>query len=151
MTASALAVSAYFAASESGPRLASIISTAERGLELAIVGILLFGLAFCRYYQIRIDPYLLWIGLGFGFYSALQVVNNTFLRQLLLSYFPIWREVAVFSFDIATILWGFALWKPLPAPRLAPALLEPGTYESLSPRLRSRLRSLNAHLMEIWK
>lgn len=73
LTASMLAVSAYFAASESGPRLASIISTAERGLELAIVGILIFGLAFCRYYQIRIDRYILWIGLGFGFYSAVQV------------------------------------------------------------------------------
>lgn len=151
LTAGTLAVSAYFAASESGPRLASIISTAARGLELAIVGILIFGLAFCRYYQIRIDRYILWIGLGFGFYSAVQVVNNSFLQHFLLSYFPLWNGLGVLSFNISTALWCFALWKPLPAPKHSPAMLEPGTYEALVPRMSSRLRTLNARLMEMWK
>jgi len=118
LTAGTLAVSAYFAASESGPRESSVISTAGRGLELAIVGILLFGLAFCRYYQIRIERYILWIGMGFGFYSAVQVVNNTFLRHFLLGYFPLWKDLWLVSFNISTALWCFALWKRLPAPTL---------------------------------
>jgi hypothetical protein len=151
LIAMVLGVTAYFAASESGPRVSSIVSTAERGLELAIVGILLFGLAFCRYYQIRIERYILWIGLGFGFYSAVQVVNNTFLRHFLLSYFPLWNGLRVLSFNISTVLWCFALWKPLPVPTLEPAMLGYGTYEALAPHMTSRLRTLNSRLLEMWK
>lgn len=149
--AGVLGVTAYFAASQSGPRISAIISTGERGAELAIIGTLLFGLAFCRYYQIRIERYILWIALGFGFYSSMQIVNNTFLQQFLLSYFPLWNRLGVFSFNISTVLWGIALWKPLPVLRLAPATLPPGAYEVIAPHITSRLRSLNARLLELWK
>ncbi|HEV2299427.1 MAG TPA: hypothetical protein VGR72_13030 [Candidatus Acidoferrales bacterium] len=151
LIAGVLGVTAYFAASRSGPRISAIISTGERGVELAIIGILLFGLAFCRYYQIQIERYILWIALGFGFYSSVQIVNNTFLGQFLLSYFPLWNRLGVFSFNISTVLWGFALWKPLPVPKFAVAALEPGAYEALAPRMTSGLRSLNARLLELWK
>lgn len=151
LIAGVLCVTAYFAASQSGPRISAIISNGERGAELAIIGILLFGLAFCRYYQIEIDRYIVWIALGFGFYSSVQIVNNTFLRQFLLSYFPLWNRLGVFSFNISTVLWGVALWKPLAVPKFAPARLEPGAYEALAPRMTSQLRSLNARLLEMWK
>lgn len=147
----ALALTAVFAASQSGPRISAIVSTAGRGLELAIVSILLFGLAFSRYYQVKIPRYLVWICLGFGFYSAVQVVNNTFLRHYLLGYFPVWRYVTPFSFDISTVIWGFALWKPLPVLSLVPATLSPGAYEVIAPQMTSRLRELNARLLEMWK
>lgn len=146
-----LVLTAIFAASQSGPRLSAIISTAERGLELAIVGVLLSGLAFCRYYRIHIDRYIAWLGLGFGFYSAVQVVNSTFLQRYALSYFPLWNQLAIFSFNIATVLWCFALWKPLPARKLSAATLRPGTYETIAPQVSMRLRELNTRLLEMWK
>ena len=149
--AAVLTVAAIIATSESGPRLSVMISTAERGLELAIVGILLFGLAFCRYYRIQIDGYLAWIGLGFGFYSAIQVVNSSFLQRFAMSYFPLWNQLSIFSFNIATILWCVALWRPLPAMKRAAATLQPGAYEAFAPQMSIRLRELNARLLEMWK
>jgi hypothetical protein len=146
-----LVVSALYAASQSGPHFSAVISTAERGLELAIVGVLLIGLAFCRYYQVKVAGYLFWFGLGFGFYSAVQVVNNTFLRHYLLAYFPVWKNLYLFSFDIAIILWCIAMGKPLPVVRLSPATLAPGEYEAIAPQVTSGLRELNARLLEMWK
>jgi hypothetical protein len=149
--ATILSAAAVLAASRSGPRVSAIISTAGRGLELAIVGILIFGLAFCRYYQIRVPDDLVWICLGFGFYSAVQVLNDTFLHQLLLNYFPMWKQLWLLSFDIAVFIWCVALWKPLPVLKTAPAMLEPIAYESLAPHVTSRLRELNSRLLEMWR
>lgn len=146
-----LTFAAIFAASQSGPRISAIISTGGRGLELAIVGILLFGLAFSRYYNIHIETYLLWIGFAFGFYSGVQVVNNTFLHRYLLSYFPMWSRLSVFAFDISTVLWCVALWSPLPAVRATPAALGHEDYEAIAPQMTSRLRELNSRLLDIWK
>ncbi|HKW87332.1 MAG TPA: hypothetical protein VJN21_01095 [Candidatus Acidoferrales bacterium] len=146
-----LTLVAIVATSQTGPRISAIISTADRGLELAIVGILLFGLAFCRYYHLPIERYLAGIGLGFGFYSGVQVLSSTFLHELMLSYFPIWRYLFVFSFNIATLLWCVALWKPLPALRPAIGVLGPTQYEALAPEVALRLRELNARLQEMWK
>lgn len=151
LIAAILTVTAFLAAAQSGPRISAIISTTSRGLELAIVGVLIFGLAFCRYYQVRVPGYLIWICLGFGFYSAVQVVNDTFLRRFLLGYFPLWEQLWVLSFNIAVLIWCVALWKPLPALQLAPATLEPATYGALAPQVTSRLRELNSRLLEMWK
>lgn len=147
----AIALSALFAASHTGPRVSAIVSTAGRGLELAIVSVLLFGLAFSRYYRVTIPRYLVWICVGLGFYSVVQVVNNTFLNRFLLSYFPVWKYVGPFSFDIAVVLWGLALLKPLPQVQMAPATLSADAYELLAPQMTSRLRELNARLLEMWK
>jgi hypothetical protein len=151
LIAAILTITAIFAAAQSGPRFSAIISTASRGLELAIVGILTLGLTICRYYRVRVPGYLIWICLGFGFYATMQVVNDTFLRQWLLGYFPIWQQLWVLSFDIAVLMWCVALWKPLPALQRAPATLEPVVYETLGPQVTSRLRELNSRLLEMWK
>jgi hypothetical protein len=125
---------------------------AERGLEFTVVGILILGLIFCRYYGVRIDRYLAWIALGLGFYSAVQVANNTFLGDWLTqANFIIWQTLHEISFNIATIFWLVALWKPLPARQPAPVLLATGEYGRLSPQMTLRLRELNTRLLEIWK
>ncbi|HEV2617642.1 MAG TPA: hypothetical protein VGU63_13645 [Candidatus Acidoferrales bacterium] len=125
---------------------------AERGLELTVVGILLFGLIFCRYYDIQIDRHLIWIFLGLGFYSAVQVANNTFFGNWLThTNFPVWAALRNASFNIATLFWLVALWKPLPARQPAPVLLTRGEYEILAPQVTLRLRELNARLLEMWK
>ena len=125
---------------------------AERGLELTVVGILIFGLIFCRYYGVRIDRHLAWIALGLGFYSAVQVANNTFLGNWFThEHFQIWNGLRMASFNIATIFWLVAFWKPLPARQPVPVLLAHGEYEILAPQVTLRLRELNARLLEMWK
>src|SRR5487761_497497 len=125
---------------------------AERGLELTVVGILIFGLIFCRYYGVRVDRHLAWIALGLGFYSAVQVANNTFLGTWLTqTNFIIWQVLHEISFNVATMFWVVALWKPLPARQPAPVLLAPGEYERLAPQMTVRLRELNSRLLEMWK
>ena len=125
---------------------------AERGLEFMVVAILVLGLIFCRYYEVRIDRYLVWIALGLGFYSAVQVANNTFLASWLThARFPIWEALRNASFNIATIFWIVALWKPLPASQPAAVLLARGEYDRLAPHMTLRLRELNSRLLEMWK
>src|SRR5487761_178767 len=137
------------------PHLHSIFATtlmAERGFELTVVGILICGLIFCRYYDVRIDRHWTWIAFGLGFYSAVQVADNTFLSNWLThTHFPIWEALRNASFNIATIFWLVALWKPLPARRPAPVLLAHGEYDHLAPQMTVRLRELNTRLLEMWK
>lgn len=151
LIATLITSASILAASRSGPLIPLIISTLQRGVELAIVGVLLFGLAFCRYYQVQIPNYLILIGSGFGFYSAVQIVNNTFWGKYLLNYFSVWKDVGLVSFNVAMILWAFALRNPLPSLALAPARLSPGAYEALAPQMSSRMRELNSRLLEMWK
>lgn len=132
--------------------LSSTILMTERSLEFTVVGILILGLISCRYYSVEIKPHLAWIALGLGFYSAIQVANNTFLGD----WFSrvdnsIWRDLRMVSFNIATVFWLVALWKPLPAGQPAPVLLSRGEYEALAPEVTLRLRELNARLLEMWK
>jgi hypothetical protein len=149
--AAVLALEAAFSARQTAHHVAAAILGGERGLELAIVAILLFGLAFSRYYNVKIERFIEWIGLGLGFYSALQVVNNTVLQRWLVAYFPLWENFRHFSFNIATVCWGIALLKPLPALQPSHALLTNSEYESLAPEVTARLRELNARLLEMWK
>lgn len=149
--AGVLVVAAAIAAHQAGNHIGPFIRTADRGLELAIVGVLLFALAFCRYYRIRIDRVVVMVALGLGFYSAVQVANNTILSAWLKTYFNWWNQVRALSFNVATFLWLVALWRPLPEAQPAPVLLDQETYDELSPQLSFRLRQLNARLSEMLK
>ncbi len=131
--------------------LAGFVVTLERGLELAVVGILVFLLGFCRYYGVRLEPVQKMIALGLGFYSAIQVLNNTVWRQWLALHFPAWAGVRVVAFQVALVIWLLALRKPLPAAAPAPALLPQSVYDELSPQVNYRLRALNDRLLEILK
>ncbi len=147
-----LAVGAAISVGNSSPRIAALILTGERGLESVIFGILLCGLMFCRYYGVSVSRHIAWLALGLGFYSAVQFVNNTFLRlQISGRYFEPWRDLRLVSFDIAIVLWWVALLKPLPQEQTAPVLFEPGEYEAIVPQMTSRLRQLNSTLLEMWK
>lgn len=129
--------------------LEQFILTAERGLELVVLGILLFGLIFCRYYGVRIERHLAWIALGLGLYSAIQVANNTMLQHWL-QYFPLWNDLRNFSFNIAVVMWIIAIWRPLPT-KHASMVLSGDKYGELAPQVTARLRELNSRLLEIWK
>jgi hypothetical protein len=134
-----------------GPRLTLMVLSAERGLEFAVVVIILLGLAFCRYYQIRIERPIPLLLLGLGMYSAIQIINNVLLELWRSNYFARWNDIRGASSELAIVLWCVALWKPLPAARSAPALLEAGIYLRVSPEMNDRLRELNKKLQEMWK
>lgn len=130
------------------------ILTEERGLELVVASLLIAGLLFCRYYRVEVKRHLAWIALGLGFYSIVQVADNTFLSHWTSHWgatFAIWEGLRHFSFNVALILWIVALWKPLPAVAKAPVLWNRNEYETLSPLVTARLRDLNVRLLEMWK
>lgn len=152
--ASVLGTGILIAARGAPHYITTAILKEEQGLELVVAGLLIAGLAFCRYYRVRVDGYLLWIALGLGFHSIFQVADNTFLQYWpnhWLSHFAIWEALRHFSFDIALMMWGIALWKPLPLRRVTPVLLNRGEYESWSPLVTMQLRKLNTRLLEMWK
>ncbi len=136
---------------QKGPRLTLMVLSGERGLEFAVVVIMLVGLAFCRYYRIRIErpiPLILW---GLCLYSAVQIVNNGLLEVWRSNYFTRWNDIRGATFQVATVLWCAALWKPLPETQSQPALLKPDVYLQVSPEMNHRLRELNQKLQEMWK
>jgi hypothetical protein len=150
-TCAVLVAVALLRARLSGPKIAPIVLAGERGLEFAVVGILLFGLAFSRYYQVRIDRPISLVALGLGLYSAIQIVNNSLLQVWKQAYFFRWDEVRILSFQLAMVIWCVALWKPLAAEQAAPPLLEPHVYGEVVPVVNLRLDALNSKLQEMLK
>ncbi len=125
------------------------VLTAEQGLEMMIAAVLLAVLAICAYYRIGVEPLYRWIAGGLCFYSIIQALNNSFLRNWLSTHIFFWNEVRLLSFEIAIVVWCLALWKPLPAERPAPVLLSQQVYDELTPQVNYRLRMLNQRLLEI--
>jgi hypothetical protein len=144
-----VAVTGLTAAEERGPLGVRVLLASERGLELAVLGVLLFALLFCRYYRIRVDRLSGMLALGLGFYSAVQVANNTFVNHWLARYMAVWQEIRVDAYFIAMLTWLFAIWKPLPEPQRKPALLDSSVYPAFGPQVSVRLRELNARLEEL--
>ena len=129
--------------------LDSAIPTGQRGLEVIIAGLLISGLAFCRYYRVHVENYVAWIALGIGFHSIIQAADNTFLPWL--GHFAVWAALSHASFDIALLMWLVAVWRPLPAMQHTRALLGQDEYDRLSPQVTAQLRELNTRLLEMWK
>lgn len=131
--------------------IGQFVLRAERGLELAAVGILVMLLALCRYYGLRLELLDRMVVVGLGFYSGVQVVNNSFIHELLTHYFEWWNETRALSFQVAVVIWCLALRKPLPPERPAPELLSQQIYDELTPQVSFQLRKLNDRLLAILK
>ncbi len=147
--ASILLLHAAWVAWEKSAWFGSFVLSAERGLELAAVVVLVLLLTIWRYYDIRVEPILAMVALGLGLYSAVQVANNSFMGDWLTKYFHWWDAVRVVSFQVAVVVWCLALRKPLPALRPRPVLLEQRVYDELAPQVSYRLRELNDRLREM--
>lgn len=146
-----LLVQAGLSAAGNRSWIAPFVLTAERGLELAAVAILVTLFYLSRYYGIRMTPLQRMVALGLGIYSGVQVINNSFMREWLTRYFGWWGHIRVISFLVALAIWWWALRKPLPAEPPKPVLLSQDVYDELAPQVSFRLRKLNDRLLELLK
>ncbi len=144
-----LVCNAAVAASGNTAWIALFILSGERGLELAVIVVLILLFALCRYYGIRVRPLLAMVALGLGLYSAVQIANNSLRGGWMTNDFPWWKAVRIVSSQVALLIWGLALRKPLPGVEPRPALLEKQLYDELVPQVNYRLRELNDRLREM--
>jgi hypothetical protein len=148
--------------------------TLGRDLGISSIVILLAVLIVSNYYGLSLDPVQEWIAVGMFFFCAVEVVNNSMLRETFTTHLFPWffsrymdswsamrpaveRANASFSairsyaFIVSMSIWCFALRRPLPAPARDPRLLPNEIYGELSPAINLRLRAFNDRLQEILK
>lgn len=156
-----LVFAAISAVKNSSPMIAfrdreyGFLLTAERWLDFGIVVILavLAGLG------VR---YKVWLGrierkvvIGFGVYSAFQVVNDTFMQKWLMRYFHWWVSASVVSFEAAMLIWIVPLLRPLPPPGSPPILLAEKESVAILTEILEHLRKILEEMKRIarsrWK
>jgi hypothetical protein len=125
--------------------IAAFILTAERGLEISILIILVAMIGFGLRYDVELPLLDRNIVLGLGVYSAFQVVNDSFVNQWVTPHFHWWNSARVIAFDAALLFWIAALRKPIP-PRQPPVLLNGGDARLVRGRLFARMREVTEEL-----
>lgn len=128
----------------------AVVSRAERGLELTVIGVLVTLFAVSRYYGVRIGPTVKYVAIGLGLHAAAQAINNTVAYAWFESFEAWWRIIRTLSFDVVLLVWCWALRKPVLLDD-RPNALRPEAYEELAPEVNFRLRQLNGRLLEILK
>lgn len=143
-----LLVSAMFSAAGKQHSLTVFITLLQRGLELAIVGTLAFALVFAKYYEVKIERFMMLIIGGLIFYSAVQIGNSELMSTLKDSYYQVYAGLTLVSFNVSSLVWLVAVWKPVPAADVVQSGdLDASGLSVLE--VNSRLRELNARLSEI--
>ncbi|HYL09099.1 MAG TPA: hypothetical protein VEU31_00040 [Candidatus Acidoferrales bacterium] len=128
-----------------------VVLAADRGLELALVAVLLALLLFVRYYEVELRPPQKALVLGFCFYSCVLVLNNTILSVWLNKYASLWNGIQMSSYFVVLVAWLQALYKLVPARPAVPVLLPRTLYEEYAPQFNYRLRLLNDRLTGMLK
>jgi len=125
------------------------ITVLQRGLELAIAGTLAFAFVFAKYYRLKVERFMMLIIGGLLFYSAVQIGNSQFMSLLRGPYYEFYAGLSLVAFNIASLIWLAAVWKPVPAlaPVAAPMSVE--VFGASRAEVNARLRELNARLSEI--
>jgi len=88
----------------------------EQYVSLAQALLLLATAAVAWYYRIPLGKNLRGLGLGFGIYLLLRVVNFASL-QLLRGFSSYWRVLTPMTFVGMVVLWFWAFWEYAPPPR----------------------------------
>jgi hypothetical protein len=86
---------------------------------------------------------------GLLFYSAVEIGNNQFMSTLNGSYYAFYVGLSLVAFNIASLIWLAAVWKPVPAVAPAPAPMGVQASSASRAEVNARLRELNARLSEI--
>lgn len=131
--------------------LARTVLAADRGLELALVAVLLSLLIFARYYRVALNLPHKALAVGFCFFSCVVILNDTILSVLLKQYASVWNGIELSSYFVVLVAWCRAVYKLAPVPSRIPALLPQTIYDELSPQFNLRLRLLNDRLLGMLK
>jgi hypothetical protein len=144
-----LIVSAAYSAAGQQHSMTVFITLLQRGLELAIVGTLAFALIFAKYYELKIDRFIMLIVGGLVFYSGVQIGNSQFMSTLKGPYYHVYVGLTLISYFVASLIWLAAVWKPVPAAASAPTPRDLIDFDVSVPEVNAQLRELNARLSEI--
>ena len=124
---------------------------ADRGLELAIAGVVVFLFLFSHYYKVSVSRPDRSLAAGFCLYSCTVVINNTLIERFLHRYSVWWNIPLLLLFCVSVLIWIRALRAPVLHPTEQPALVDPALYWQLSPQINLRLRGIDDQLLAIWK
>ena len=119
--------------------IAAFILTAERGLEISILVILVTMIGLAVRYDLAPARLERDIILGLALYSTFQVLNDSFMNQWMAPHFLWWNSIRILTFDVALLLWIFALRRPIPPPD-RPILLSTDVSQHLLGDLLARMR-----------
>jgi hypothetical protein len=142
----ALVVFALLGALEETRWVPPVVLRAERGLELAVIGLLVALFAVTRYYGIRVAPVVKYLALGLGVHAVIQSLNNS-LFQMSANFEAWWGGIRVMSLNLALFVWILGLRQPIALPARPTAQLYSEPYEQWAPQVSHRLRELNERLL----
>jgi hypothetical protein len=148
LTAGALLTCATISAALNGYWIVGLVQTSQRGLELTGSIILILALTFSIRYKAWMGPLEHGVLVGLAMYSILETLNRT-MMSFVPSYLTAWDSLRVACFDLALIIWIYALRKPLPPPFSATSLISEQVASELLLRLLNGMRELTNELKEI--
>ncbi len=131
--------------------VARTVLAADRGLELALIAVLLSLLIFARYYRVPLGSPHKALAVGFCFFSCVFVLNNTILSVFLERYASVWSGIQMSAYFVVLVAWLRAFYKLVPVRSPVPVLIPQTLYQELAPRFNYRLRLLNDRLMGMLK
>jgi hypothetical protein len=127
------------------------LPSADRGLELSIAAVVVLIFLFVRYYGVRIERTDRSLAIGLCLYSCFRALNDTIADRFLHGYATLWSLLGMLAFFASLCLWSWALWKSRTETVAEENLLPLDVYQSFTPQINLRLRSLNDQLYKIWK
>src|SRR5229473_1898248 len=125
--------------------------TADRGLGLSIATVIVVLLLFARYYDVKVDPVVRSLAIGFCLYSCFVVLNNTVLERWLHDYSALWNLLGMLAFLASLSIWTGALRHSQSEAQPKEILLPSGIYQAIAPEINLRLRLFNEQLTRFWK
>lgn len=136
-------------------QLPPLILGLERNLNLTTAAVLLVLLGLSQVYGVIWDGPLKLVALGFFVFSVLQVPSNALPLALVRSHFHAWNILRAVSFEIAQVLWIFAVITRWPQPATeAPQSTELEALRRLVRDGNERLRLLSRRVSQfrkVWK
>ncbi len=149
-----LAYAAISAANNRSPLIALLLA-AEKGLDFGIVVVLAVLAGLGVRYQVWLGGIERKVVIGFGVYSAFQVVNDTFMQKWMMRYFHWWVSASVVSFEAAMLIWIVPLLRPLPPPSPPPTLFAEKESVAILSQILEHLRRIMEEMKRIarskWK
>src|SRR5260370_32455724 len=128
-----------------------VLPSADRGLELSIAAVIVTLFLFTRYYDLRPGHTDRSLAIGLCLYSCFRALNDTILERYLYGYYTLWNLLEMLAFFASLSVWSWALRKSHTETTPDEKLLPQGVYQSFTPQINLRLRSLNEHLSRILK